>query len=40
MVPGAGATEIELAKQITTLGEVRSLNTLLQGAAYFAVFIH
>ena len=22
MVPGAGATEIELAKQITTLGEV------------------
>lgn len=27
LVPGAGATEIELAKQITSYGEVRKFNS-------------
>ena len=30
MVPGAGATEIELAKQITTLGEVSTTINFLK----------
>lgn len=40
LVPGAGATEIELAKQLTSYGEVDSISCTLIPDSVIAAFSH
>lgn len=40
LVPGAGATEIELAKQLTSYGEVGSVDCTLIPNFLIAAFSH
>jgi len=40
LVPGGGATEIELAKQITSYGEVQPMSFLTSNFLFIYLYIH